>query len=77
MKKFLAVLLAVLMIFSVMSVAVFAVAEGDVAGTTVVDDSGDQKKDNLPDWLVELIARIKQVIAKILFKLGIKWSWAL
>lgn len=76
MKKFLAVLLAALMIFSVMSVGVFAVAEGDVAGTTTVDDSGDQKND-LPDWLVELIARIKQVIAKLLFKLGIKLSWAL
>ena len=76
MKKFLAVLLAVLMIFSVMSVAVFAVAEGDVAATTTVDDSGNQN-DDLPDWLVELIARIKQVIAKILFKLGIKLSWAL
>ena len=76
MKKFLAVLLAALMIFSVMSVAVFAVAEGEVATTSVTDDSGDQK-DDLPDWLVELIARIKQVIAKILFKLGIKLSWAL
>ena len=76
MKKFLAVLLAALMIFSVMSVAVFAVAENDVTGTTTVDDGGDQKND-LPDWLVELIARIKQVIAKLLFKLGIKISWAL
>lgn len=73
MKKFLAVLLAALMIFSVMSVGVFAVAE---TGTTSPADSGDQKND-LPDWLVELIARIKQVIAKILFKLGIKLSWAL
>ncbi len=76
MKKFLAVLLAALMIFSVMSVGVFAVAENDVAGTTGTVDDGNQKND-LPDWLVELIARIKQVIAKILFKLGIKLNWAL
>ncbi len=76
MKKFLAVLLAALMIFSVMSVGVFAVAENDVTGTTNTVDDGNRKND-LPDWLVELIARIKQVIAKILFKLGIKLNWAL
>ncbi len=76
MKKFLAVLLAALMIFSVMSVGVFAVAENDVTGTTDTVDDGNRKND-LPDWLVELIARIKQVIAKILFKLGIKLNWAL
>lgn len=76
MKKFLAVLLAALMIFSVMSVGVFAVAENDVTGTTNAVDDGNRKND-LPDWLVELIARIKQVIAKILFKLGIKLNWAL
>ena len=76
MKKFLAVLLAALMIFSVMSVGVFAVAENDVTGTTNTVDDGNQKND-LPDWLVELIARIKAVIAKILFKLGIKLNWAL
>lgn len=75
MKKFLAVLLAALMIFSVMSVGVFAVAETDTTGTTDTVDDGDQKND-LPDWLVELIARIKQVIAKILLKLGIKWALA-
>ena len=76
MKKFLAVLLAALTIFSVMSVGVFAVAENDVTGTTGTVDDGNRKND-LPDWLVELIARIKQVIAKILFKLGIKLNWAL
>ena len=75
MKKFLAVLLAALMIFSVMSVGVFAVAETDTTGTNDTVDDGDQKND-LPGWLVELIARIKQVIAKILFKLGIKWALA-
>ncbi len=67
MKKFLAVLLAALMIFSVMAVGVVAVAE---TGTTSGGDSGN--KTELPNWLVELIARIKQVIAKLLFKLGIK-----
>lgn len=67
MKKFLAVLLAALMIFSVMAVGVVAVAEGTTGST---DDGGH--KTELPDWLVELIARIKQVIAKILLKFGIK-----
>ena len=69
MKKFLAVLLAALMLFSVMAVGVYAVA-GDVTTTNAADDGGN--KTELPDWLVELIARIKQVIAKLLFKLGIK-----
>lgn len=67
MKKFLAVLLAALMIFSVMAVGVVAVAEDTTAGTA---DGGH--KTELPDWLVELIARIKQVIVKLLLKLGIK-----
>lgn len=69
MKKFLAVLLAALMIFSVMAVGVVAVTE---TGTDANNDSGN--KVELPDWLVELIARIKQVIAKLLLKLGIKIS---
>ncbi len=67
MKKFLAVLLAALMIFSVMAVGVVAVAEDTTTGTA---DGGH--KTELPDWLVELIARIKQVIVKLLLKLGIK-----
>lgn len=68
MKKFLAVLLAALMIFSVMAVGVVAVAEDTTTGTAA--DGGH--KTELPDWLVELIARIKQVVAKILLKFGIK-----
>lgn len=67
MKKFLAVLLAALMIFSVMAVGVVAAVEG----TTASADNGGHKTE-LPDWLVELIARIKQVIAKLLLKFGIK-----
>ncbi len=69
MKKFLAVLLAALMIFSVMAVGVVAVTE---TGTDANSDSGE--KVELPNWLVELIARIRQVIAKLLLKLGIKIS---
>ena len=72
MKKFLAVLLAALMVFSVMAVGVVA-ASGEVTTTTTADDSGNTTE--LPTWLTELIARIKQVIAKLLFKLGIKLSW--
>ena len=69
MKKFLAVLLAALMIFAVMAVGVVAVTE---TGTDANSDSGE--KVELPNWLVELIARIRQVIAKLLLKLGIKIS---
>lgn len=71
MKKFLAVLLAALMLFSVMAVGVVAVA--DTTTTAAADDSGS--KSDLPSWLTELITRIKQVIAKLLLKLGIKLSW--
>lgn len=74
MKKFLAVLLAALMLCSVMSVAVFATAGGDVTTTAPAstgDDAGDQKTE-LPSWLTELIARLKVVLMKILLKLGIK-----
>lgn len=73
MKKFLAVLLAALMLFSVMAVGVVAVADTTTATTAAADDSGS--KSDLPSWLTELIARIKQVIAKLLLKLGIKLSW--
>ena len=74
MKKFLAVLLAALMLCSVMSVAVFATAGADVTTTapaTTGNDAGDQKTE-LPSWLTELIARLKAVLMKILIKLGIK-----
>lgn len=72
MKKFLAVLLAALMVFSVMAVGVVA-ASGEITTTSTADDGGNKTK--LPTWLTELIARIKQVIAKLLLKLGIKFSW--
>ena len=70
MKKVLAVVLAVMMLFSVIAIGVAAVE----TTTSVAEDSGATVK--LPEWLTELIARLKQVIAKLLFKLGIKISWA-
>lgn len=70
MKKVLAVVLAVMMLFSVIAIGVAAVE----TTTGVAEDGGETVK--LPEWLTELIARLKQVIAKLLFKLGIKISWA-
>lgn len=70
MKKVLAVVLAVMMLFSVIAIGVAAVE----TTTSVAEDGGETVK--LPEWLTELIARLKQVIAKLLFKLGIKISWA-
>ena len=71
MKKVLAVLLAVMMLFSVVAVGV--AAEASTNTTAASGDAGNNVK--LPQWLTELIARIKQVIAKLLLKFGIKLNW--
>lgn len=68
MKKVLAVLLAVIMLFSV-------VAIGVAAETTTAAGGEEGSNVQLPEWLTNLIARLKQVIAKILLKLGIKLNW--
>jgi len=82
MKKVLAVLLAVIMLFSVMAVGFVAFAEGeDTAATDTVatgdtQDTGDnaEQKSDLPDWLTELINRLMVVLTKVLTKLGIKFA---
>ncbi len=71
MKKVLAVLLAVMMLFSVVAIGVAAETASDT--TNASGDAGNNVK--LPQWLTELIARIKQVIAKLLLKFGIKLNW--
>lgn len=68
MKKVLAVLLAVIMLFSV-------VAIGVAAETTTAAGGEEGSSVQLPEWLTNLIARLKQVIAKLLLKLGIKLNW--
>lgn len=68
MKKVLAVLLAVIMLFSV-------VAIGVAAETTTAATGEEGSNVQLPEWLTNLIARLKQVIAKLLLKLGIKLNW--
>lgn len=76
MKKVLAVLLAVVMLFSVMAVGFVVFAEG---GDTTVSDQAqpsesnpDEKKNDMPDWLTNLINRLTFVLTKVLAKLGIK-----
>ena len=71
MKKVLAVLLAVMMLFSVVAIGV--AAETSANTTAASGDAGDDVK--LPEWLTNLIARLKQVIAKLLLKIGIKLNW--
>ena len=68
MKKVLAVLLAVIMLFSV-------VAIGVAAETTTAAAGEEGSNVQLPEWLTVLISRLKQVIAKLLLKLGIKLNW--
>lgn len=76
MKKVLAVLLAVTLLFSVMAVGFVAFAEG--GDTTVTEpaqtDEGaaDESKDDMPSWLTNLINRLMVVLTKVLTKLGIK-----
>ncbi len=82
MKKLLAVLLAVTMLFSVMAVGFVAFAEGEDAavtdtaatGETQDNTDGAEKKSDLPDWLTELIDRLMVVLTKVLTKLGIKFA---
>lgn len=71
MKKVLAVLLAVMMLFSVIAIGV--AAETNTNTTAANGEGGDNVQ--LPEWLTSLIARLKQVIAKLLLKLGIKLNW--
>ena len=76
MKKVLAVLLAVTLLFSVMAVGFVAFAEG--GDTTVTepaqtdDGAADESKDDMPSWLTNLINRLMVVLTKVLTKLGIK-----
>lgn len=82
MKKLLAVLLAVIMLFSVMAVGFVAFAEGeDTAATDTApagdaQDTGDsaEQKSDMPSWLTRLIERLTFVITKVLTKLGIKFA---
>jgi len=78
MKKLIAVLLAVTLLFSVMAVGFVAFAEG--GDTTVTDQAQpsetntDENKDNTPSWLTNLINRLMVVLTKVLTKLGIKFA---
>ena len=76
MKKVLAVLLAVTLLFSVMAVGFVAFAEsGDttVAAPAQTDEgTADESKDDTPEWLTNLINRLMEVLTKVLTKLGIK-----
>ena len=82
MKKVLAILLAVTMLFSVMAVGFVAFAEGEDAAVTDTAATGDtqdtganaEQKNDLPDWLNELINRLMVVLTKVLTKLGIKFA---
>ena len=78
MKKVLAVLLAVTLLFSVMAIGFVAFAEG---GDTVVTDApatddgaAEESKDDTPTWLTNLINRLMEVLTKVLTKLGIKFA---
>ena len=80
MKKILAVLLAVMMIFSAMSVACIVYAEdtAPVEDVTVIDNGDDtgaadgDTATEYPSWLTELINRLIVVFTKLMTKLGIK-----
>lgn len=76
MKKVLAVLLAVTLLFSVMAIGFVAVAEGGDTAVNAPADNGetqtDQQKDNSPAWLTRLINRLTEVLTKLLTKFGIK-----
>lgn len=78
MKKLIAVLLAVLMLASTCGMAIIAFAEDEaLPAQEEVIDEGTQEEGGIdlsgyPDWLVELIDRLIQVLTKLLVKLGIK-----
>ncbi len=76
MKKVLAVLLAVALLFSVMAVGFVAFAEGgDTAAqepAATGEGAADEGKDETPSWVTNLINRLMFVLTKVLAKLGIK-----
>lgn len=78
MKKVLAVLLAVTLLFSVMAVGFVAFAEGDdtVVTEAPAADNGqaDESDDSTPTWLTNLINRLVEVFTKVFAKLGIKFA---
>ncbi len=78
MKKVLAILLAVTLLFSVMAVGFVAFAEGgdtSVAEQAQTDEgAADENKDDTPAWLTNLINRLVAVLTKVLTKLGIKFA---
>ncbi|MCM1364197.1 MAG: hypothetical protein NC122_07175 [Faecalibacterium sp.] len=39
----------------------------------VIDEGFTSPSINGPEWLVELIERLKVVLAKLLYKFGIRW----
>ncbi|MCQ2463842.1 MAG: hypothetical protein MJ177_10675 [Clostridia bacterium] len=79
MKKFIAVLLAVLMTLSMGSVAFVAMAEGDeipqdetseTAGGIDLSNISLEDLEDLPMWQVKGAAKIIKIIAKIALKIG-------
>ena len=78
MKKMLAILLAVTLLFSVMAIGFVAYAEG--TDTTVTEPAATEEGDtddgasNTPTWLTDLINRLMVVLTKVLTKLGIKFA---
>lgn len=72
MKKVLSVLLAVLMVMSTCMVAFVAFAEDETTTEPAAEEGTGIDLSEYPDWLVELINRLIQVLTKLLIKFGIK-----
>lgn len=73
MKKFLAVLLSIVMMFSVMTVA-FAAEEGEGSDDVIAEetpDTGDEKNDD--DEILDYIMNLPLGQAKVLFKLAVRF----
>lgn len=77
MKKFIAILLAVLMTFSMGSVAFVAMAEGEETTapeeTTAAEETEGfslEDLENLPMWQVKGAAKILKILVKVVLKIG-------
>ena len=71
MKKVIAILLAMLMLCSVMTVA-FSVFAEEAPSVSEEASTEETKTEEKADWFTELVNRLMQVFAKLLAKFGIK-----
>ena len=74
MKKFISILLSILMIFSSIAVAGVVFAE-DVQEPSSESAEGDFNYEDIPLWVIELglkLAKVFAKLAKVFVKLGIK-----